>query len=738
MKAAIYKLFFIALILSVSVRIDAQMIIRTVAGIYDSTGSTGDGGPAIAAEIGEPNGVATDAAGNLYIADHFNNVVRKVTVSGIISTVAGVAGTSGYNGDNIPAVTARLNQPIGIAVDNIGNLYIADNANFRIRKVDTAGIITTVAGMGGIFGFGNSGDGGPATSAHIYVVGVAVDQFQNIYFADGNTAIRKVNHATGIISTVAGSGAFGFSGNGGPATSAALATPTGVAVDDAGNIYIADYGNNVVRYVDNAATPIIHPLAGTGTAGYAGDAGPAVSARLNQPYGVGIDRASGILYIADMNNNRIRALNTTSTAPVITTVAGTGVAGYAGDGGLATLAKINGPSAVCVNGEGSFFIADNSIYGPGANDVVREVSNPATIIVTPHPGSDICIGTPVLFTATVHNLVLGQAYQWHFNGANVGTDSLAYYNTTLNTGDQIYCTTSFPNATTILANSDTVTMNVHPLLVPSINIGSDTNNICAGLPVVFSATSVNGGATPLYQWQVNGAVAHTGATYTYDPVNGDVVNCFLTSNAICATPDTVTSSVIKMQINADVIMHVNIMAISGDSILNGAMTSFIAEPTNEGSAPAYQWFVNSIAIPGATNHIYNTDTLHENDAVTCVLTGSLPCTLPLTDTSISTIVHITNLAVGQSSANSNSIALLPNPNHGKFYVRGSLNITPGMEADIEVTDMLGQIVYKGKLAAPNGTVDTAIELNNSLSDGMYQLRVISGGETSVVSFVIGK
>jgi len=279
-------------------------IIRTVVGMHDSLGNTGDDSAAINAQVGEPVGVAFDKAGDLYVSDYYNNVVRKVSPKGIITTVAGT-GSGGYNGDSILATTAQLNQPGGIAVDNLGNLYIADNANFRVRKVDTAGYITTVAGRGGNTGFGYSGDGSVATSAHLYALDVAVDQYQNLFIADGNGAIRKVTHATGIITTVAGDGSYGYTGDNGPATSATLDNPSGVAVDPAGNIYIADYTNNVIRMVNTAAIPVITTIAGTGTAGYSGDGGAATSARLNQPYSVSLDD-SGNLYIVDQSNNRIR------------------------------------------------------------------------------------------------------------------------------------------------------------------------------------------------------------------------------------------------------------------------------------------------------------------------------------------------------------------------------------------------------------------------------------------------
>jgi hypothetical protein len=280
-------------------------IINTVAG-DGIAGYSGDGGAATSAELNVPYGVAVDNAGNIYIADYGNERIRKVTAStGKISTVAG-NGTVGYGGDGGPATSAKLDSPTGVALDGAGNIYIADLGNHRIRKVTVStGIISTAAGNGTQ---GYSGDGGPATSAELYyATGVAADSAGNIYIGDEvNERVRKVTASTGIINTVAGDGVGGYSGDGGPATSAELNAPSGVAVDTAGNIYIADISNNRIRKV-TVSTGIISTVAGNGTAGYSGDGGPATNAELNNPSGVAVDTV-GKIYIGDTNNNRIRAV----------------------------------------------------------------------------------------------------------------------------------------------------------------------------------------------------------------------------------------------------------------------------------------------------------------------------------------------------------------------------------------------------------------------------------------------
>ncbi len=300
-------------------------IIDTVAGCGGD--STSEGIPATEAYFNYPGGIAMDAVGNLYIADTYHDRVRKVDTNGIITTVAG-NGSSGYSGDGGPATEAKLYESQDVAVDASGNLYIADMRNNRIRKVDTNGIITTVAGNGSS---GYNGDGGPATEAQLtFPSGVIVDSLGNLYIADRvNHCIRKVDPG-GIIITVAGNGSSGYSGDEGPATEAQLNYPDGLALDASGNLYIAD-NNHCIRKVDTSG--IIITVAGNGSSGYSGDGGPATEAQLNYPNGLALD-ASGNLYICDTSNYRVRKVDTSS---IITTVAGNGSYDFyePGDGGPA-------------------------------------------------------------------------------------------------------------------------------------------------------------------------------------------------------------------------------------------------------------------------------------------------------------------------------------------------------------------------------------------------------------------
>lgn len=323
--------------------------IYTIAG-NGTCGYSGDGGKAVYAQLTRPRGVALDSQGNYYIADEYAHCIRKVDTDGNISTIAG----GGTSGDGGPATSARLKFPVDVTVDEAGNLYIADTNNKRIRKVDTDGNISTVAGNGN---GGYSGDGGSAVSAQLsYPHGIAVDKGGNLYISDRDAhCIRKVD-TEGIISTIAGTGTSGSSGDGGSATSAQLNCPYGVAVDGAGNVYISEQQGHRIRKVDTDGN--ISTVVGTGTGGYSGDGGPATSAQILAPWDVEVDEA-GNLYIADTGNRRIRKVDAGGT---ITTVAGTGKRGYRGDGGPAAYAQFNSPSGITVNSAGDLYIADFASY----------------------------------------------------------------------------------------------------------------------------------------------------------------------------------------------------------------------------------------------------------------------------------------------------------------------------------------------------------------------------------------
>ena len=319
-------------------------IIRTVAGNGTVGILLGPGRNATLSQLTYPVGVLADNAGNLYIAD---GQVRKLDAQGRLTTVAG----SGWGaiGDHGSARAAQLLGPVGIALDGAGNIYVSTSARL-IRKIDGNGIITTVAGDGEQ---GFDTDGVPATSAPLNAPhGITVDRAGNLYIADAdNHRVRQVG-VDGVIHTVAGTGLPGFAGDGGAANVAQLSEPSGVAVDTAGNMYIADTGNNRVRKVTPSG--VISTIAGNGAAAYTGDGGPAAAASLSAPVGVYAD-ASGNIYIADTGNHSVRVV---STGGIIATIAGTGIAGGSQDGLPARSAPLQAPVAVAKDAEGNLFIAD--------------------------------------------------------------------------------------------------------------------------------------------------------------------------------------------------------------------------------------------------------------------------------------------------------------------------------------------------------------------------------------------
>ena len=342
--------------------------ISTYAGT-GTAGYTGDLGAATAARIAHPEGITVAANGDVYYADPDNNVIRKVTAAtGIITTVAG-SGGNGSSGDGGLAILAKFKNAEGVFVVANGDLYLADTGNHEIRKVTAAtGLVTLVVGSTSP---GYSGDGGAATAARLRLpAAIVVAANGDMYIADtGNDTVRKVTAATGIATTYAGTGTTGYTGDGGAATSARLSGPQGLVLAGNGDLYIADTGNNVIRRV-TAATGVITTFAGTGTAGFLGDGGVATSARLNAPESVSIS-ASGELYIADAGNNRIRRVSTGGT---ITTVAGTGTAGSAGDGGLPTAAQLNSPHGIAVSTSGTYYISDR------VNNEIRRVTGVFAVV----------------------------------------------------------------------------------------------------------------------------------------------------------------------------------------------------------------------------------------------------------------------------------------------------------------------------------------------------------------------
>jgi len=492
----LFSSFFLAALAGVAfgqVVIPTANHISTIAGT-GTAGFSGDGGAATSAEIHSPYGLALDTAGNIYFADQANNRIRKVTAStGDIATVAG-DGIAGYSGDGGAATSAELNGPTGVAVDRFGNIYIADASNNRIRAVNAGiaavtiagvviqpGDIATVAGTGAA---GYNGDNIAATSAELsFPFGVAVDGPANIYISDrNNSRVREVSAPTGIINTVAGNGTAGYSGDGGAATGAELHSPSGVALDMSGNIYIADTTNDRIREVTKS-TGDISTVAGNGTAGYSGDGGAATSAELHLPIGVGVD-AAGNIYIADTMNDRIRKV-TASTA-LISTVAGNGTAGYSGDGGLATSAEINLPYDVALDTAGDFYIADTS------NNRVRAVGMINFFVSTTGSNSNNGTSLSTAFAtvaeaqSTIRSMGLAgtEALTIAISGGTYYDTALSFTSSDSGTAANPITYTNYPGQTPILSGGTR--------LSGTYTFALSTSGVCSGISNCYKATLTSG------------------------------------------------------------------------------------------------------------------------------------------------------------------------------------------------------------------------------------------------------
>lgn len=407
----------------------SPQIISTIAGT-GTGGYNGDGIPATTAQLNIPHGVAVDVFGNIYIAEELNYRIRKIDIStGIISTVAGT-GTAGYNGDGIPATTAQVNSALGLAFNASGDLIIADRYNNRIRKVDkTTGIISTIAGTGTA---GYNGDGITATAAQLYnPIAVAFDANDNLLIADWvNNRLRKVDKVSGLISTIAGNGTAGYNGDGIAATTAQINTPFGIVFDNTGNIYFAEYFGQRIRKI-TISTGLISTIGGTGTGGYNGDGIAATTAQLSIPSFLAID-GGGNIYIGDAGNNRVRKID--AVTGFISTIAGTGTGGYNGDGIPATTAQVNNPFGVCFDKNCNLLIGDRT------NSRVRKITGGFTACLRDvAPGNKIsCQALPAVTVDNsnnnswvgVYDSVGNIAAEINANGNNLGVVNTSLYTKT--------------------------------------------------------------------------------------------------------------------------------------------------------------------------------------------------------------------------------------------------------------------------------------------------------------------
>jgi gliding motility-associated-like protein len=501
-------------------------IITTIAGTKGVAGYSGDGGQAITALLAKPTGISTDNNGSIYIGDWFNWVIRKINPAGIITTFSGT-GTAGYSGDGGPAVNARIHVPYDIDVDNTGNVYFVDLGNEVIRKINTQGVISTVAGDGtiNINGPPFIGDGGPAILAPLYdPKAVAVDNNGNFYIAEtAKNSIRKVN-STGIISTVAGQGLFsgGYTGDGGHASQAKLYGPIDIAIDNNGNIIIADLGNHAIRKINTAG--IISTIAGNGTPGYSGDGGLATAATLNRPFGLAVDNANNI-YIAEEANHVIRKISNTG---IISTIAGTGIIGYSGDGGPAINARLSFPQRISIDNAGNIYLTDNE------NQTVRKISgcnntivSSVTIVGLP---VSVCKGDTITFSANPINGGTSPSFNWKVNGNDAGANNSIFKTSFLKEGDIVTCIMiSSISCTLPVTSTNSIQVSIKP--GPAITLPADIT-ILPGSTVQLNAVVT--GTIMQYLWTPGAGLSNASiANPVAAPVNTTTYQLKVVANNGC-------------------------------------------------------------------------------------------------------------------------------------------------------------------------------------------------------------
>ena len=465
-------LFCTAFLILVHGKSHAQLI-TTFAGTGNAgsvLGQIGDGGLAINADITNPTSICLDSKGNMFVA--CGNFIRRIDgLTHIITTIAGI-GEYGFSGDGGPAANARIQSAYGMCVDKFDNLYFTDHGGHRVRKINPAGIISTIAGNGS---YGYSGDGGPAIQATLSNPrGLCADGNGNIYICDSdNSRIRKVNQTSGIITTYIGIGNNGVSnGDGGLATQAAILYPADVKFDHHGNLLFVEVSIGFTCRLRNVDTTsgIISTLAGNDKNQTLGDGGAAVNASLTDPSSVCVDRNNNI-FITQFDDSRIRKID--AVTGIITTIAGKGSSGFSGDGGHPLNAEMNKPSCLIFDAYDNLFVADSYNYR------IRLITGMVTISCSPQltitsTATSICKGSEVSFTAFVNNS--GNAtptYKWYVNGNNVLDGGQIFTSSSLNNNDVITC--RYISTSGCIANIvSTNNIVMHIAEIPQINLSKDT------------------------------------------------------------------------------------------------------------------------------------------------------------------------------------------------------------------------------------------------------------------------
>jgi sugar lactone lactonase YvrE len=740
-------------------------------------GYYGDGGPATAAELKYPFGETVDKNGNIYICDYSNFRIRKVTPAGIISDFAG-NGSWGLTATAMPALSATID-PTAIAMDTAGNFYVADSRFHCIYKINTSDSIRLIAGNGS---WGYTGDGGPATAAQFNQPdAVAVDNAGNIYICDnGNSCIRKINTA-GIISTIAGNTYSGFSGDGGAAIAAEFSDPTGIAVDRMGNLYIADNANNRIRKVNTSG--IITTVAGNGTADFSGDGGAATSASLNSPLSVAVDSA-GELYISDLYNARIRKV---SSAGIISTFAGRGVAGYGGDCGPADSAYLNDAYGMAMDGNGILYLADE------ANARIRKVFN--NFIPVFIGGDDyrftMCENGAAIALDSTLEILDNDLYQeetWRVLEAPIGGVATIAYSTPSTGGDVLPIglsympntgfsgTDSFKVMVTDGFGADTATIIVQVIPIPALGTLSGADTICAGLSGAIT-TTVPGGAWQLTDTTVMSITAAgivTGTSAGADTVMYTVTNSCGTATLtfsvnidplpnfgvifgaahVCpGVPDTLTDTIagghwytarggVDTMTNAGVFSsmipgtdsifygntnicgnYYSAYAITIDSLPNAAVLAgkdslcIGLSDTVNASVTGGVWRSTNTHIATITSDGIVSGLARGGDSVIYAVTNSCGTVQSAKTLYVETLtMSCYPTAVQTALTEAESITMFPNPNYGVFNV--FLHAAADEEGMATLVDMMGNTVMAFAIKA-----NKEVAVHTDIPAGVYMVQV---------------
>lgn len=624
---------------------------------YSGSGNPGykEGGPT-SVLYKQPAGVALDASGNTYIADYLNNVIRKVAPDGTSSTLAGGGQATFSDGKG---ANASFNKPSSIAISAAGDLYVADSYNNRIRKIAPDGTVTTFAGGGSA----GSANGNGAAAGFNMPTGIAIDIAGYLYVADsGNNLIRKIS-PLGDVSTLAGSGSPG-SGNGNT-TSATFNAPQNLTVDADGNVYVTDMGNNLIRKITSAGD--VSTYAGNGSAG--GQNGAALSASFNKPSGIVVDDI-GDLFVSDFAGNLIRMIN---PAGEVITLAGDGSSNGLNNTG--TAASFNGPRGLALDGNRKLYVADsfdNNIRA--ATTVGYRIDKPLPSGMLFSNSTGIISGKPNVLSPLINYPVTGyNVYGSSKTSVDievVNSQTIAFgpiapkifcdkdFDPGATSTAQITYTSSDESVAKIIGNKIHIvgagtaiitasdgtstfsqTLTVTAAVVPSLTITPSSADDCAGNIVTYKATPVNGGDAPHYQWMVNGQPAgNDNPVFASGSLaNNDKITCVLTSSA-CTINATATSNESTFALDPPVITSVSITSSLTGPVCAGTEITFTAAASPHGLATGFQWQVNGNNV-GDNSETFTTKTLAEGDVVTCIVTSQAKCLVTPAVTSNAIIVH---------------------------------------------------------------------------------------------------